>query len=80
MGWAGLVGHLLVGAFPYAVSGLVAPPLGVIVLWVVWLVLLVVAIRLLQRRPPLVFLVPLSALALWGAVIWGGEVLFGWTA
>jgi hypothetical protein len=80
MGWAGLVGHLLVGGFPYAVSGLVAPPLGVIVLWVVWLVLLVVAIRLLQRRPALVFLAPLSALALWGAVIWGGEALFGWTA
>jgi hypothetical protein len=80
MGWAGLVAHLLVGAFPYAFSGLVAPPLGVIVMWVVWIVLLVVAIRLLQRRPALVFLVPLSALALWGTILWLGESLFGWTA
>jgi hypothetical protein len=58
----------------------VAPPLGVIVLWVVWIVLLVVAIRLLQHRPALVFMVPLSALALWGTILWLGETLFGWTA
>jgi hypothetical protein len=80
VGWAGLVGHLLVGAFPYAVSGLVAPMLGVALLWAVWVGLLVVAILLLRRRPALTFLVPLSALALWGAIIWLGEALFDWTA
>jgi hypothetical protein len=52
----------------------------VIALWVVWVALLVVAIRLLQRRPGVVFLAPLSALALWGILLWVGETLFDWTA
>ena len=40
----GFVLHVLIGAVPYAVSGLVAPLWGVAVLWMSWLALLVVAV------------------------------------
>ncbi|MDP9434317.1 MAG: hypothetical protein M3P93_03630 [Actinomycetota bacterium] len=76
-GWAGLALHLLVG-YPYAVSGLVAPPYGVLALWAVWAALLVVAVRLRPRRPLLVPLVPVVAFGLWLGGLTLGELLLGW--
>jgi hypothetical protein len=79
VGWLGLVGHLIVG-FWYAVSGLVVPAWAYGALLLVWAALLVLAIRLLRRRPVLVPLVPVSAALIWLAVVSAGDAWLGWTA
>lgn len=79
VGWLGLVAHLALG-FWYAASGLVAPAWAVAGLLLVWIVLLVVAIRLLRQRPALVPLVPLAAVLVWVTVVTAGEVWLDWTA
>ena len=72
---------LFVGTgFFYAASGLVAPPWGVAVLWVIWFGLLVLLIRWWRRNPWIVFAIPFAAAALWGLVLFAGETLFDWTA
>ena len=66
--------------FLYAVSGLLAPWYGVVVLMLIWVVLFVVACRWWTRHPKRTLLVPLIAVAVWFAVLTAGEVLFDWTA
>ncbi len=78
--WSGLVLLLAVGVFPYASSGLVAPPEGVLLLWALWVALLVVALRWRTRRPLWVPVIPVVGLGLWFAVISLGGALLGWTA
>lgn len=75
---AGFGLHLAVG-WPYAFAGLLAPPLGVVVLWMIWVGLLLGAI-LLRHRPLVVFAVPFVAAALWFLVLTAGEAWLGWTA
>lgn len=79
VGWVGLVAHLAL-AFWYAATPLVAPAWAVAVLVLVWLALLVVAIRLLRRRPVLVPVVPLAAVVIWVAAVSAGDAWLGWTA
>lgn len=78
--WGGLALHLAIGIFPIAASGLMAPPVGYVSIWVGWAVLLVVAWHLGRSRPRLVPLVPLATLALWVLVMTLGDILLGWTA
>jgi hypothetical protein len=66
--------------FLYAVSGLLAPWYGVVLLMLIWLVLFVVACRWWTPHPRRTLLVPLVALVVWFAVLMLGEALFGWTA
>ena len=66
-------------AFPYLTSGLVAPPYGVFVLWIVWGAFLALLLRLLRTRAPLALLVPPVALAVWFAALSLGEALLGWS-
>jgi hypothetical protein len=66
--------------FLYAVSGLLAPWYGVVVLMLIWVVLFVVATRWWTPHPKRTLLVPLIALAAWFVVLTAGEVLFDWTA
>jgi hypothetical protein len=66
--------------FLYAVSGLLAPWYGVVLLMLIWLVLFVVACRWWTPHPRRTLLVPLVALVVWFAVLLLGEALFGWTA
>lgn len=80
LGWVGLALHAGVGAFPYLVSGLVAPPYGVLFLWALWGALLVVALRLRVRRPAWTPVVPIVAIALWRIVMLLGEAALGWQA
>ena len=78
--WIGLVLHLVVGVFPYLSSGLMVPLWGLIVLGVVWVVLLIVAIRLLRRGSPWTLAVPAIAIAFWFVWLTVGERLWDWTA
>lgn len=79
-GISGLALYLLVGVFPYAASGLVAPLWGIVFLYAGWLVGLVVAIRLYRRRSPWTVILAPLALGFWWAVITLGDALLGWTA
>lgn len=72
--------HMLVGAFPYAVSGLVAPLSGVALLWLMWLGLLVLVVWLARAGRPIALAVPVAAVILWFAIISFGGMVLGWTA
>ena len=76
--WVGLVLHLAL-LYWYVVSGLLAPGWAVLMLLVIWVALLVVAVRLRRRRPLLVPLVPLVGFLVWIGVITAGETWLGWT-
>lgn len=80
--WASMLGMVLYGATGalYLVSGLVAPPLGVLVLWALWLAGLVIVGMAAYRRSPWVFLGLPVAVAVWYLVLFFGDVVFGWTA
>jgi hypothetical protein len=77
--FVGMVG-MAATFFPYAASGLVAPPYGVVVLMVVWVVFLVVACRWWTRHPRLVPVVPLVAIAVLFAAVWFGGAFLDWSA
>ncbi|GAB7192087.1 hypothetical protein NUM3379_27960 [Kineococcus sp. NUM-3379] len=78
VGWAGIVLHVVVG-WPYLTSGLVAPGYGVALLWALWGALLVVAVRLLRRRPVWTPVVPAVALGAWFLVLSLGGHFLGWS-
>jgi hypothetical protein len=66
--------------FLYAVSGLLAPWYGVVLLMAIWLVLFVVATRWWTPHPARTLILPVIALVVWIGVLTAGEALFGWTA
>ena len=78
---AGLAGlaHLVVGYF-YLAGGLVVPGYALIPLWVLWLVLAVVLVRLALRRSWWTPAVPVAAVAVFVLVLVLGEQVFGWQA
>lgn len=77
--WIGIAGLVSV-LWLYGASGLVAPAWAVVALLVLWLVQFVLACRWFSRRPYVVLLMPLVALALWFGVIMAGGAFLGWTA
>lgn len=79
LGIVGILLHLVVGYF-YLTAGLVVPGGWLVVFLLVWVALLVVAIRLFRRRPLLVLLVPVVALALLVGGVSVGGALLDWTA
>jgi hypothetical protein len=79
LGWLGLIAHLAT-LVVYAASGLLAPGWAVVTLLLVWLALLVIAIRLLRKRPAFVPLVPVGAGLIWLGALTAGENWLGWTA
>ena len=78
---AGLAGlaHLVVGYF-YLAGGLVVPGYALIPLWVLWLVLAVVLVRLALPRSWWTPAVPVTAAAVLVLVLVLGEQVFGWQA
>jgi hypothetical protein len=66
--------------FLYAVSGLLAPWYGVVLLLLVWVVLFVVACRWWTPHPRLMLVLPAIAVVIWFGVLILGEALFDWTA
>jgi len=73
-----LLAMVPVGFF-YAASGLLVPGPWLFLLWVVFLVLVSVGVRLFRRRSYLVLAVPVVAAALWFGTLSAGEAWFGWT-
>jgi hypothetical protein len=73
------IAHLVVGYF-YAVSGLVVPGYALLPLWLWWMVLAVVLVRLALRRSWWTAAVPLVAAVTWWIVLVLGEELLGWQA
>jgi hypothetical protein len=66
--------------FLYAVSGLLAPWYGVVLLMLVWVLLFVLACRWWTPHPIRTLWLPLVAVVVWFAVLTAGEALFSWTA
>lgn len=77
--WIGILLHLGLGLFPYAPSGLTAPPYGVVVLGVLWLAILVAAVLLLPRHPWWVVATPVVSVAVWLGVMTFGVRELRWT-
>jgi hypothetical protein len=73
------VAHLVVGWF-YLAGGLVIPGYVLIPLWVVWLVLAAVLVRLAIARSWWTAAVPVAAAALFVVVLVVGEQVLGWQA
>ncbi len=69
--------HLVAGYF-YAVSGLVVPGYALIPLWLWWIVLAFVLLRLALQRSWWTAAVPVVATVTWLLVLFGGEALLGW--
>lgn len=78
--WAGIVVHGVVGVFPYAFSGLLAPPWAVVTVALVWLGLLAAAVYFRKRRPWFVVATPIASLGFWFAFLTFGDLVLGWTA
>lgn len=76
----GIVGYLVVGFFPYSVSGLVVPPAGLVGLMACWAIGLVAVIMLGRDRPIVAPAAVVGALVFWFAYVSAGSALFGWTA
>lgn len=64
----------------YAASVLIAPLWGSLLLWVAWLVLLWVLVRLWRQHPALALLVPPASVGLFLAVVGAGGAWLGWVA
>ncbi len=69
LGWVGVLTHLVIGAFPFAVSGLMLANGPLYAVWAVWGVGVPVAFALRRRRPELTPFVPIVSLAIWFAVV-----------
>ena len=78
--WVGLLVHVFLGFFPYAATGLMAPPYGVAIAFLGWGILLGVIIRFWRTRPKLIVWVPLIDVLYWAALITFGDVVLGWGA
>jgi len=71
--------HLGVGYF-YAVSGLVVPGYALFPLWIWWIVLAFVLLRLALQRSWWTPVVPLVAAATWWLLLVFGDSVLGWQA
>lgn len=80
LGALGLVAYLVVGVIPYLVSGLVVPGWAYILLWVVWVVGFIFAIRTFRKKPVWTLAFAPAAVAFWFAYVSLGSWAFGWTA
>lgn len=71
----------LITAVPFTVAiGLVAPPWGIAVAWVLWFAAAGMLVVVARQRPLLTPAIPVTNFVLLFALIWLGERLFGWTA
>lgn len=73
------VAHLVPGFF-ILVSGLVAPAWAVLLMGLGWIALLVLLVRMVERRSWWTPVIPIATMALWYVVIMLGEDLLGWSA
>jgi len=73
-----LLAMVPVGSF-YLASGLLVPGQWLFLLWVVFLVLVSVGVRLFRCRSYLVLAVPVVAAVVWFGTLSAGEAWLGWT-
>jgi len=73
-----LLAMVPVGCF-YLACGLLVPGPWLFLLWVVFLVLVSVGVRLFRRRSYLVLAVPVAAAVVWFGTLSAGEAWLGWT-
>jgi hypothetical protein len=76
----GVILYLLTGLFPYALSSLLVPPIGLLGLWALWVVGLVVTFSLRRWSRWLPMLGAPLSLLVWAGYLTLGDVLLGWTA
>jgi hypothetical protein len=76
-----IIGLVLQAALlPFVIaSGLVAPLWGVVVITLGWALLLVLALRLWNRAPKLIILIPVVTVIWWLGAVSFGENFLGWT-
>ncbi len=77
--WIGMTGLVSV-LWLYGAAGLVAPAWAVVALVALWLVQFVLACRWFNRRPYVVLVMPVIAIALWFGAIMAGGAFLGWSA
>lgn len=75
-----LAAYVVIGFFPYLVSGLVVPTGAVVVLMACWAIGLAVTIRWARVRPMVAPAAVAVAIAFWFAFVSLGSAVFGWTA
>lgn len=78
--WVGFFLHLVIGVFPYAATGLLAPIYGIAIVYIGWFALLFLALKWWNPTPYRVLLIPVLDLAWWFGFLTLGELVFGWTA
>ena len=78
--WVGFFLHLIIGVFPYAAAGLLAPLYGIVILHVVWFALLFLALKWWNKNPMRVLLIPVIDLVWFFALMTFGDFVLGWTA
>lgn len=78
--WVAVVLVVALGVFPFAATGLMAPPYAYLAVYLMWLGAILAAWRWRPTPSWLVVLVPVGALAAWFAILTFGDLAFGWTA
>ena len=78
--WLGFFLHLVIGVFPFGASGLLAPLYGIAIVYIGWFAGLFFILKLWNKRPYLVLLIPVIDIAWWFAVMFAGDLILGWTA
>ena len=73
-----LLAMVPVGFF-YAASGLLVPGPWLFLLWLLFLALVAVGVRLFRRRSYGVLAVPVVGIGLWFGILSAGEAWWGWT-
>lgn len=76
----GLMAYGVLGVFPYLVSGLVVPPVGVAILLAAWVGGLLAVIRWSKEWAWAAPIGAGAALLFWVLFVLAGSALFGWTA
>lgn len=80
VGWVTIPLYVLIGVFPYFVSGLVIPPGALTGLMICWGIGLMWTLKLVRTKPVWSLLSIPVALVFWFAYLSVGEALFGWNA
>jgi hypothetical protein len=72
--------HVIGAGFIGLGAGLVAPPGGVLLGWLIWAAILFAGLRLRRSRPWLALATPFAGVGAWFALLTFGGAVLGWTA
>jgi len=80
VGMLSLIVYIALGIFPYLLSGILVPIVGLAILMFVWGVGFAFTARLALRRPLWALAAVPAALVFWWGFVTAGSAIFGWTA